>query len=277
LSTYTIVNEEFLPIKEASVLITDLAVQRGYGIFDFLKTINGKLIFLEDHLDRFYCSAEAMHLTVAQNREKLKALLLELMEKNQLPNSGIRITLTGGYSLDGYTIVQPNMIIAQQALTIASEIDRKGIKVITYPHQRQLPHVKTLDYLMAVWLQPLIVEKKVDDLLYHHNGFVKESPRSNFFIVNEANEVLTSGENILKGVVRKQVLSLGNNVFEREITLDDLRNCKEAFITSSTKNILPVTEIDGRTIGNGFAGETTVALWEKLQDLITAEYSVISG
>lgn len=276
MSTYTIVNEDFLPVKEASVLITDLAVQRGYGIFDFFKTINGKLIFLEDHLDRFYRSAEALHLPVAQSREQLESLLLELMDRNQLPNSGIRITLTGGYSPDGYAIAKPNLIIAQHALKIATEIDVKGIKLITYPHQRQLPYVKTLDYLMAVWLQPLLKEKGVDDLLYHHNGLVKECPRANFFIVNEADEVITSGENILKGVVRKQVLSLGSNVFEREITLDDLRNCKEAFITSSTKNILPVTEIDGKTIGNGFAGAVTTALWGKLQDLIVGEYSLIS-
>lgn len=276
MSTYTIVNDQFLPVKEASVLITDLAVQRGYGIFDFFKTINGKLIFLEDHLDRFYRSAEAMHLPVAQNRGQLKSLLLELMEKNQLPNSGIRITLTGGYSPDGYAIAKPNLIIAQAALTIATEIDKKGIKLITHPHQRQLPHVKTLDYLMAVWLQPLIREKGADDVLYHHDGLVKECPRANFFIINKANEVITSAENILKGVVRKQVLSLDSNVFEREITLDDLHNCKEAFITSSTKNILPVTAIDGRMIGNGFAGAVTTALWEKLQVLIAKEQLVVS-
>ncbi len=276
MSTYTIVNNEFLPVKEASVLITDLAVQRGYGIFDFFKTINGKLIFLEDHLDRFYRSAGAMHLPVAQNRVQLKALLLELMDRNQLPNSGIRITLTGGYSPDGYAIAQPNLIIAQAALTIATEINTKGIKLITYPHQRQLPQVKTLDYLMAVWLQPMVREKGADDVLYHHDGLVKECPRANFFIVNEANEVITSATNILKGVVRKQVLSLGSNILETEITLADLQNCKEAFITSSTKNILPVTEIDGRMIGNGFAGAVTTALWEKLQILIAEEQLVVS-
>jgi branched-chain amino acid aminotransferase len=265
---YTIVNEDFLPATEASVLITDLAVQRGYGIFDFFKTIDGELIYIEDHLDRFYNSAAEMRLPVALSREELKALFLTLTKKNELPDSGIKITLTGGYSPDGYALAKPNMIVTQQPLTISKEINKAGIKLITHSHQRQLAHVKTLDYLMAIWLQPLIKEKGADDVLYYSHGVVRECPRANFFIVAQNNEVITTGNNILKGIVRKQLLNLngnGLNISERDITLEELKQCKEAFITSSTKNVLPVTEIDGRIIGNGYAGEITIVLGEKLK------------
>lgn len=273
MSHYTIVNNDFLPAEKASLLITDLAIQRGYGIFDFFKTINGRPIFWGDHLDRFYHSANEMRLTVKQSRDELKVMLLELMNWNNLPDSGIRITLTGGYSPDGYELADPNMIIAQQPLKITTTINQQGIKLITYEHQRQMPHVKTIDYLMAIWLQPLIKESGADDVLYHDNGLLRECPRSSFFLVTHNNEVITSDAQVLKGVIRKQLLSLNGQGFivkEKLITLEDLKACKEAFITSTTKNVLPVTEIDGQLIGNGQAGETTTALYYALQELIMA-------
>ena len=266
---YTIVNDQLLPAEEASLLITDLAIQRGYGIFDFFKTVDGAFRFLDDHLDRFYRSAAAMHLPITYTREELKALLSTLQEKNQLPDSGIRITLTGGYSPDGYSITAPNMVITQNVLPKVAD-NEKGIKLMTYPHQRQLPEVKTLDYLMAIYLQPTLQKSGADDILYHDNGFMKECPRSNFFIVTNDDEVVTSNKNILAGVVRKQVLSLkvdGVKLVEREISFDDLKHCKEAFVTSSTKNILAVTAIDGQQIGNGMAGEITKSLAQAFQEL----------
>jgi branched-chain amino acid aminotransferase len=268
MSKFTIVNQEFLPAETASVLITDLAIQRGYGIFDFFKTIDGRPIFLEDHLDRFYNSAAAMRLPVDLNREELKTLLLQLIEKNSIADSGIRITLTGGYSPDGYAIAKPNMIITQTEMVLSKQISLDGISLITHQYQRQLSHAKTLDYLMAVWLQPIIKEKGADDVLYHNNGIVSECPRANFFIIDQSGHIVTTRDNLLKGIIRKHVLEIadGLNLLQhRDITLDDLKNCKEAFITSSTKNILPVTKIDGRVIGDGYAGPVSKLLSEKLQ------------
>lgn len=270
---FTIVNQEFFPAEEASVLITDLAVQRGYGIFDFFKTIDGKPIFLEDHLDRFYNSAAVMRLPVELSRTGLKALLQQLIEKNDVGDSGIRITLTGGYSPDGYAIAKPNMIITQQAMELSKAISLQGISLVTHPHQRQMAHAKTLDYMMAIWLQPMIKEKGADDVLYHHNGIVLELPRANFFIISHDNKVVTTRQNILKGIIRKHVLEISEQehlLETREITLDDLKTCKEAFITSSTKNILPVTRIDGQLIGDGQAGPLSKLLSDKLQLRILA-------
>ncbi len=272
MSKYILVNDDFLPAAAASVLITDLAIQRGYGIFDFFKTIDGQLMFLEDHLDRFYNSAAEMYLPVHKTREELKALLLTLMEKNELADSGIRITLTGGYSPDGYNLARPNMIITQQPFK-NPDFDPKGLKLVTHQHQRQLAQIKTLDYLMAIRLQPFIKEHGADEVLYHSNGIVRECPRSNFFIVTKDNQVITTANGILKGVVRKQLLKMTNagfNVIEKDISLEELKQCKEAFITSSTKNIMPITQIDGQMIADGQAGAVTVALAEKFRELILA-------
>ncbi|MBB5440383.1 D-alanine transaminase/branched-chain amino acid aminotransferase [Pedobacter sp. AK017] len=276
-NNFVFINDAFFQAEHSAILIKDLSVQRGYGIFDFFKTVNSKPVFLDDHLDRFYYSAAQMHLQVGLSRSQLKEILAELMKRNNLPDSGIRITLTGGYSEDGYNLAEkPNLIITQNSFAINQQAINKGIKLVTYNYQRQLSHIKTLDYLTAIWLQPYIKEHAAEDVLYHNNGALRECPRANFFLVTAANEVLTAGESILKGITRKNILNLVQTdilVAERAITLDDLATAKEAFITSTTKNIMPVTSIDGKNIGNGTIGPVT----SKLQELLRQKASTATG
>lgn len=273
-TSFVIVNDEIVPAAEASINITDLSIQRGYGIFDFFKLVDGRPMFLDDHLDRFYNSAEQMRLPVKQNREQLKELLFSLIAKNNLPDSGVRMTLTGGYSHDGFSIASPNLLITQQAFKANTALASTGIRVVSYSHQRQFPHVKTIDYLMAIWLQTYIAENNADEVLYQHNGIIAECPRANIFMVSSDGSLVTPGTNILKGIIRKQVLSLAKAhyvVEERDISLDELYAAKEVFITSSTKNILPVVQVDGRTIADGKPGQLTELLLEELQQRISRE------
>ena len=265
---YSVINEEFVLKSEAKILISDLSIQRGFGIFDYFRTINNKPVFLEDHFDRFFYSASQMDMKVDLNRDQLKEIIQQLINKNNLPDSGIRITLTGGYSEDGYTLLKPNLLITQTAFTFNKEIFEKGIRLVTYNHQRQLPQVKTIDYLMAIYLQPLIKRSNADDVLYHNNDEIGECPRSNFFIVNENDEVLTPARNVLRGITRKKILRFSEfNIKEADINLKDIGKIKEAFITSSTKNVLPVLKIDGRIIGDGKPGKITSEIYEKLFEI----------
>lgn len=110
---YSFFNNEFLPIEKNLIHVSDLATQRGYGIFDFFKVVNGKPLFIEDYLTRFYKSAEVMSLTVSLSREELKKIIAELIQKNDVADAGIKMILTGGYSPDGYEIAKPNLIITQ--------------------------------------------------------------------------------------------------------------------------------------------------------------------
>jgi len=264
---YVFINDRYIEAAQASLFITDLAIQRGYGIFDFCKTIGNKPVFLANHLERFFHSASKMHLDPGYNATELEDILITLIHKNDMGDSGIKITLTGGYSPDGYMIGKPNLVITQQPLELKLSMDQKGISLVTYAHQRQLPEIKTLDYLMAIWLQPFIKEHHADDVLYHHNGLVNECPRANFFIVTKEEEIITAKNNILKGVIRKNVLKLDHPEFmisQRDFTLADLRNAKEAFITSTTKHIMPVVSIDGNPISGGMPGVIT----EQLSNLL---------
>ena len=188
---YSIINGEFVLKNEASILITDLSIQRGFGIFDYFRTINNVPVFLVDHLERFYFSASEMFMDIGYSRSDLGQLIQGLIDKNGVPDSGIRITLTGGYSEDGYLPAKPNLLITQTPFSFNKDNFDKGINLITYKHQRQLPQVKTIDYLMAIRLQGFIKENNADDVLYFNNNEITECPRSNFFIVTKNDEVIT--------------------------------------------------------------------------------------
>ena len=264
---YAIINGALVPTEDAKILISDLAIQRGYGIFDYFRTVNNHPLFLADHLDRFFTSAAAMRLAENLDREQLQTMIRQLTDKNKLTDSGIRITLTGGYSADGYLPSTPNLLITQSAFQFNASNFDTGTELVTYQHQRQLPEVKTIDYLHAIYLQPFIKENNAQDVLYYQQDEITECPRSNFFLVTEKDEVITPSKNVLKGITRKRILSLtGFNIKESKITTNDLTTAKEAFITSTTKKLLPVLKIDGKIVGNGKPGAVSRAIFKQLQD-----------
>lgn len=266
---YTLINGEFLPSSEASVHISDLGLQRGYGIFDFFKVVGGKPVFLDDHLERFFQSAQHMRLPLEIERSALEDLLYQLLEKNNLQESGVRITLTGGYSVDGYSIAKPNLIISQQALNLSQSLHSAPIRLMSFEHRRQLPEIKTTDYLMAVWLRNKLATVGADEVLYQLNGSVSECPRANIFMV-KGTRLITPKDNILKGVIRKKILGLNLaqlNVEEREIQLSELFSADEVFITSTTKNILPVSSIDQQPIGKINPGPVSLLLRKEIENL----------
>jgi branched-chain amino acid aminotransferase len=259
---YAFVNDQFLPIEKATLNVSDLAIQRGYGIFDFFKVQNHVPLFLDDYLDRFYNSASIMYLQNIPDREKLKAIIFELIRKNELANAGIKMIVTGGYSADGYQIAPANFIITQHALTLptAAQVE-KGMKIITHEYRRDIPSVKTINYIIGVWLQKKVMENNASDVLYHYENEVTEFPRCNFFIVRNDDTVITPSKNILKGITRKRLLEMTDlKVVEGTITLQDLNSAKEAFLTSTTKRILPIVQIDDHLVGNGRPGSITQAL-----------------
>jgi D-alanine transaminase/branched-chain amino acid aminotransferase len=261
-------NDKFTEWEKASLHISDLAIQRGYGIFDFFRVRDNVPLFVEDHLDRFIRSANIMHLTAPYSKEKLQAILRDLLKENNMPHSGIRMILTGGYSPDAYQPVTPNFIIMQSPLMIPDTTTPKSISIITHEFVRDIPEAKTINYTMGIWLQKKLTEQQADDVLYHTNGIVTEFPRCNFFIVNQDNTIITPDKNALKGVTRKRILELGAKQFqimEGTVTLDDIAQAKEAFLSSSTKRIQAIEKIDGKIVGDGRPGKVTSSLLNILQ------------
>jgi len=245
---WVFLNGDFIEEPKAMLHFTDLSFQRGYGIFDFFRLVEIEPLFLEEHLNRFYLSAQNMYLPVPLSRDKMKDAIHRLIQKNSLSNSGIRMSLTGGYSADGFNPGRPNLILSQHTFSAPSDEQReKGIRLLSHSYQRQLPYVKTIDYLMAIWLQPLKTQNGADDILYHANGFITECPRSNFFLVTGNNRIVTPAENILQGITRSKVIELAketHTVEVRPVHWDEIKTAKEAFVTSTTKQLLPVAQID---------------------------------
>jgi D-alanine transaminase/branched-chain amino acid aminotransferase len=269
---FAIVNAEITPVEKAFLHISDLSIQRGYGIFDFFKIQDAHSFFQEDYFDRFYRSAQIMRLEVPLPRTELRSAIQELIRKNEMPASGIKMILTGGYSADGYHPATPNLIITQHALTLPGpEVMEHGINIITHEYVRDIPQVKTINYSVGIWLIEKIKQSNAADVLYRQNGVVSEFPRSNFFIVKHDNTVVTPALQILSGITRKNVLKLAAQRFKAEegvVTMDDIFNAREAFLTSTTKRVVPIVQVDGKPIADGKPGPVTRAL---LEDLITLE------
>ncbi|MBF9253691.1 aminotransferase class IV [Pontibacter sp. 172403-2] len=274
---YAFLRGEILPLDEAFLHVSDLSIQRGYGVFDFLKVQDGHPLFMNEYLARFYESARLMGLSVPVPDHTLKAAIHELILKNNLPLSGIKMILTGGYSANGYNPAAPNLIILQQPLSLPDQaLVHKGIKIITHAYVRELAQAKTINYTMGIRLINEIKARGADDVLYHHEGIVTELPRCNFFIIKQDKTVATPGQDVLPGITRKHVLELAGSKYKTEegtITLDDVFAAKEAFLTSTTKRILPVVQVDDMIIGDGKPGPVSLSL---LADLISLEQAQLA-
>ncbi len=279
--TYSMVNGQLARTEAATLHVSDLSVLRGYGIFDFFLFLKGQPLFLEDYLDRFYRSALLLHLEIPFSREDFAAQIFRLIEANGHQQGGIRLLLTGGYSPDGYTPSEPNVLILQYPLPQQAWDPNITLKLMTYPHLRELPEIKTTNYITGISLLPELKKRGADDLLYLDGGWIRESVRSNFFLVLEGGRVVTPDQKILLGVTRKQILHLAQQrytVEEREVHISEIGQAKEAFFTSSTKGLFPVIEIDGQPVGDGQPGPVSKQLQQDfmahmeayLQDKIAA-------
>lgn len=263
-------NGRYLQEAEAVLHASDLSMQRGYAIFDFCRSVNGRVLFLDDYLDRFFASASAMFLPVRQSREELKAIVLQLVQQSAAPECGIRLFLSGGYSPDSYHPTEPNLLITCKPLKPAPFHFEKGINIRSYRHQRELPQIKTINYLTAVWLQPWLQETGADDVLYFNDQSVTEFPRSNVFAFTREGKLVTPVRDILRGITRKQVLALAGEwieVEERDLPLQELASAQEIFASATTRKLLPVVSIDGKMIGEGHPGPLTKKLFHQFLEL----------
>jgi branched-chain amino acid aminotransferase len=262
---------QIVPLDQACLHISDLAIQRGFGVFDFIKVQQGQPLFLEDYLDRLYNSARLMELQVPLSRDEMKAVIRELTERNALEVAGMKIILTGGYSEDGFTPLNPNLLITQHPLALPSQAKvEQGIRIITHEYVRELPSVKSINYLMGIRLISKIKAKGAEEVLYYKNGIVSEFPRCNFFLVRQDDTVVTPANNILSGITRKNVLEVAGRKYrveQADITLEEVLQAKEAFLTSTTKRILPIVQVDDTLIGSGKPGEITLDLLQSLIEL----------
>jgi branched-subunit amino acid aminotransferase/4-amino-4-deoxychorismate lyase len=259
------INGQLVSSDSAQIGWKDIGLLRAYGIFDFFLFLGGRACFLQDHLDRFLRSAQWLNMDMPWSKSELEEMILTLAKANGVQDASIRLLLTGGYSEDGYMPAgNPNLLILEQPFTHhAEEKFQRGLHLMTHAYQRDLFKIKTTNYLVPIMLRHQIKAIGADDVLYHQNGLVSESSRSNFFIVTREGILVTPDDGILEGITRKYALALAQDHMKvelRPLRLEEVWDASEAFITNSSMGVMGITKIDGRSIGEGVPGAVTQML-----------------
>jgi branched-chain amino acid aminotransferase len=258
---------KIIPIESATIHPMDVAIIRGYGIFDFLRTVNYKPLFLEHYLDRFIASAEKTFIPLEYSREQLRQIISELIEKNELKEGGLRMVLTGGISENHFSPGKGMLFIFAESLIFpAQEKYENGIKLLSLEFVRPIAEIKTTNYAYPVWHSAQWKAQGAEDVIYHMNGEISESSRSNIFIIKDG-IVSTPDNHILRGITRKHVMEIVGDVSIRPIYFEEMLEADEVFITSTTKILLPVTQVDNHAIGNGKVGKKSWDILEKFKAL----------
>lgn len=259
------VNGEFVPAEHASLPLTDLGIVRGYGIFDLWRTYDGVPFHQHEHLQRFASSAAQIQLDLPWSEAELDALIRETVARNGLLNASIRIIATGGSAPD-YMTPQGNpslIVMVTPAPGYPEQLYTEGCKATTVQMIRERPTVKSLNYIGAIMAVEEAKRHGAVEALYRTaDGRITEGTRANFFLF-KGDQLITPAREVLPGITRMAVLKLAAERFkvvERDVFASELAEADETFITSSTKEVLPVVQIDDLTIGAGVPGPNTTAL-----------------
>ncbi|SDO73068.1 aminotransferase class IV [Desulforhopalus singaporensis] len=260
------INNKFVSKEDAVISVNDLSLLRGYGVFDFLRTYNGCPFYLKEHLKRFATSARLIGLFLPLPEDRIGDFVREAIDRSDHPEKNVRLLLTGGVSDNGITPGDnPQLIILVTAVeTPPGHWLDKGVKVITSHVERFMPPAKTINYIPAIIsLNSAARQGAIEAIYVDKDGYMLEGTTSNFFAFKNNTLITPPGDRILAGITRNVVLELAKSRFElveRRVHKDEIALFDESFITSSTKEVVPVTTIDEVTLGDSPGPRTTRVL-----------------
>ena len=262
-------NGRFLPASQASLPLHDLSIVRGFGVFDYCRTYHGRPFQVAAHVARFGRSAAQLHLALPHPPAEMVALIEQTIAHNtpHTAEMGVRMVLTGGLAADFFTPQNPpSLAIMPSPLPrYAPQLFAQGGHLVTTPYQREFPTVKSLNYIGAILaMREASARGAVEALYVDGQGRGLECTRSNFVGVRHG-RLLTPLQGVLEGITRSVVLQLAQGQWVVEDTAVPLHDLDEAFITSSTKGVLPISHINGQPVGHGRPGPITQALHAQFQ------------
>jgi branched-chain amino acid aminotransferase len=269
------VDGQWVHPHEAKISLNDAAVLRGYSVFESLRTYDRCPFHLQEHLQRLFRSADLIDLAMPYTHEQIAEVIQATIERNPYQHASIRILVTGGESEDGVTPSSDPVLAVLITPLPERDMERfaRGYKVITTHLQREAPEAKTTSYVSAVRALKEATRQDASDALFvNEHGHVLEGTRSNFFVFLD-DTLVTPRTGILLGITRNVVLELARGRFiidERPILFDELPEVSEAFVTSSSKEIVPVVQINDLIIGNGKPGPRTTELEQRFIELINS-------
>ena len=271
------VNGELKPRAEAVVSVFDSGFMLGDGVWEGLRVHKGRIAFLDRHLDRLFEGAKAIAMDIGLTREQMTKRLYETLDANGMDEGvHIRLMVTRGVRSTPYQ--DPRVVVTGATVVIAPEykeppegVHERGLKLFTVHVRRgdpavQDPKLNSHSKLNCITACIQAVQAVADEgLMLDPHGFVATCNSTHFFIVRKGEVWTSSGKYCLAGVTRGLVLEIcrdaGIPAFEKDFSLTDVYGAEEAFVTGTFAGIVPVREIDGRTL------ECRGPMVERLQQL----------
>ena len=269
------VDGSYYPKSQAKISVFDHGLLYGDGIFEGIRAYNGSVFKLKEHIDRLYRSAHMIMLEIPMAKEQMIQAVLETLRKNSLKDSYIRLIVTrgvGDLGLNPKKCVKPTIIIITDTITLHKvEAKEKGVTAMLSwvkrdPVDATSHEIKSLNYLNSILAKIEANIAGVDEAIcLDKNGFICEGVAENMFMVKNG-KLFTppSCTGALQGITAEEVMRLarrlGYDVEEKNITPYELFNAEEAFFTGTAAEIIPVREINKRTIDSGKPGPITKKL-----------------
>jgi len=280
------INGKLLDKNEATISVFDHGLLYGDGVFEGIRSYNGLIFKLTEHLLRLYESAKSIELSIPISLPELTEAIIRTLKANQLKDAYIRLVVTrgvGDLGLDPAKCPSPTIIIITDKIALyPEEYYKNGLELITASTRRSIPEavnpqIKSLNYLNNILAKIEATNSGVmEAIMLNQNGYLVECSGVNIFVVKKE-QVLTPPcfLGALKGITRDAIIELARKekleVREEIMTRHDLFNSDESFLTGTAAEIIPVVKVDGRTIGNGKPGKITARLLKEFRQLTKTE------
>jgi branched-chain amino acid aminotransferase len=272
--------------KDAVISVFDHGLLYGDGVFEGIRAYNGGVFLLEEHIERLYDSAKAIALQIPMTEKEMAQAVIDTCKANEISDGYIRLVVTRGkgtLGLNPYLCDKARVIIIAARIQLyPQELYDNGLKIVTVGTIRNHPEainprIKSLNYLNNVLAKIEAINAGcMECLMLNHKGEVAEASGDNVFSVRK--EIITtppSSCGALEGLTRRKVIELarkaGYEVREAVMARYDLYVADEVFLTGTAAEIISVTEIDNRPIGDGKPGDITSALGRLYADCAHSE------
>lgn len=279
---------EYLPLSQGKVSVQDRGFTLADGVYEVVRFRGGRFLWLDDHLDRLRRSLGAVDMPPIEQQHPLAMILSELARRSALAEGYIYLQVTRGPAPRDFLIpsaARPTLAAWTVPFSARSwEEVRRGCEAVTVADWRWARcDIKSLMLLPAVLAKSRAATSGAGEIIWlGPDGSVREGGSSNIFAV-WGRSLLThpAGPHILDGVTRRKALELadgrGISVSEEVFTREELLSADEVFLTSTLRDVLPITRLDGRAVSSGRAGPVTLALARALREAVAAELGPGAG
>ncbi len=264
-------NGKFVTEEQLVISPRDLGFSRGYAVFAFLKTyLRHRPFKLPEHIDRLFNSADLLGLKIPWDKKQVRGWVLETLKANKNDEEKfIKILISGGISNTMFPSERPTIVVLiDPAVQYPKEQYENGVGVILVKHRRYNPVAKSTNYIEGIKRTQQAKMIGAVEPVYYSDSQVFEGSNSNIFAVIN-NKLLTPKTNILLGITRAVLLEnlkLNIPIEVRDFSLNDLFQANEVFQTGSIKEIVPITLIDNKPVGNGRVGEITKEVMRQFEE-----------